>query len=139
VERACDLCGTVYEAKRATSRFCKPAHRTAWARGARPKADLPAPPPPAEQPALPKVSDQLAQELQELQVLDTYEAAIALGLAKQLDSGVITGAAYTSLSKELDRRVDALRLRAEKPDDPARAVKDRLAEKKLSLVAGGGG
>jgi hypothetical protein len=138
VQRACDLCGTIYEAKRATSRFCKPAHRKAWATGAKPKTDLPttAPAPNGDPTPLPKVSEQLARELDTLKVLDTYEAAIALGLAKQLDSLVITGSAYTSLSKELDRRVDALRMKAEKPDDPARAVKDRLAEKRLSLVSG---
>jgi len=79
----------------------------------------------------------LDAEFTQLGVADLYEAEVAVGIARQLDSGVIAGAAYVSLSKELDRRVDALRLRAEKPDDPARAVKDRLAEKRLSLVAGG--
>jgi hypothetical protein len=139
VERACDLCGTVYEAKRATSRFCRPAHRKAWATGARPTTELPPPPAPADQtPPVPKVSEQLARELDKLKVLDTYEAAIALGLAKQLDSNVITGTAYTSLSKELDRRVDALRLKAERPDDPVALIRGQLDEHRLQLVEGGG-
>jgi hypothetical protein len=136
VERACDLCGSLYEAKRKTSRFCKPAHRTAWAKGARPKADLPAPVKDEDDSALPKVSESLARELRELGVLDTWESAVALRLAKQLDSGVITGTAYTSLSKDLDRRVDALRLKAERPDDPARAIAERLEQKQLRLVEG---
>jgi hypothetical protein len=140
VQRACDLCGEIYEAKRATSRFCKPAHRKAWATGARPTTDLPAaaPDPADEAPTLPKVSDQLARELDKLKVLDTYEAAIALGLAKQLDSRVITGTAYTSLSKELDRRVDALRLKAERPDDPVAMIRGQLDEHRLQLVEGSG-
>lgn len=136
MQRACDLCGLAYEAKRATSRFCSPKHRTAWAKGRRPTSPIVPPPLVRDTLSWPKVSESLARELAELGVLDTYEAAIALGTAKQLDSGVIVGAAYTSLSKELDRRVDALRLRGERLDDPARAIQARLEQKRLRLIEG---
>jgi hypothetical protein len=137
VQRACDLCGKLYEAKRSTSRFCEPKHRTAWAKGARPKVDLPAPsddkPPP---PPKPDVGAKLAAEFKQLGVADTYEAGMALWLAGQLDTGTITGTAGVSMSKELDRRVEVLRLKAERPDDPGRAITERFEEKQLRLVEG---
>lgn len=129
MERACDLCGELYEAQRSTSRFHAPKCRVAWAKGARPAAELPPPPPPST-----KVGDALAVELQQLGVAESYEGVVALGLARQLDNGTITGTAYVSLSKELDRRVESLRLKAERPDDPAKAIKDRLVDKKLRLA-----
>lgn len=79
------------------------------------------------------VADALGKELQALGVIDTYEASTALGLARQLDSGQLVGAGYVSLSKELDRRVDALRLRAERSDDPLRRIRDRLDERTARL------
>lgn len=85
-----------------------------------------------------RVADALTRELTELGVVETYEASTALGLARQLDEGRVIGAGYVSLSKELDRRVERLRLTAEVPDDPARAIKDRL-NAKLQILPGGGG
>jgi hypothetical protein len=100
------------------------------------------PAPDSAQAAIPlasaKVSAALESELSKLGVADTYEAAVALGLARQLDSGTVVGAAYVSLSKEIDRRVDGLRLRAELPEDPARDVRERLEAKRLRLVEDAG-
>lgn len=140
MERPCDECGDRYEAKTRRSKFCSTACRVAASRSrhaeaARADATGTVVEPPA--PPSTKVADALRAELEQLQVADSYEGTIAIGIAKQLDSGHVVGAAYVSLSKELDRRVDALRLKAERPDDPARAVRDRLTEKRLSLVVGG--
>jgi hypothetical protein len=66
-------------------------------------------------------------------VADSYEGRVALGIAAQLDRGTVVGAAYASLSKELDRRVDALRLKAERPGDPVRRISEALAEKRTHL------
>ena len=135
MQRACDLCQTQYEAKHVSSRFCAGKCRTAWKRGKRPTATALAAAP--AQSAIPlasaKVSTALEHELAALGVDDTYEAAVALGLARQLDSGAIIGAAYVSLSKEIDRRIDMLRLRAELPHDPARDVRERLEAKRADL------
>ena len=84
------------------------------------------------------VADALRRELVELGVAQTYEARTALGLAEQLDSGRLVGAGYVSLSRELDRRVDSLRLRAVRPDDPARLLREALEAKRLELLQGGG-
>lgn len=138
MERNCDYCGKVYDAKRDTSRFCETNHRVAFhKKGKRPLptavAGSAAPPL-----ARPDVGSKLAAEFEKLGVADTYEAGLALWLAGQLDSGTVTGTAGVSLSKELDRRVDVLRLKADRPDDPARAIQDRLEEKRLRLVEGAG-
>lgn len=137
MQRACDSCRDPYEAKTARSRFCSTACRMAASRaraagsGSSEPVDLPPPPTPA-------VGAKLAAEFQQLGVADTYEAGMALWLAGQLDSGTITGTAGVSMSKELDRRVDILRLRAELPHDPAREIRERLEGKRLRLVEGAG-
>lgn len=133
MQRACDLCGELYEAKRASSRFHASKCRTAWAKGARPAAPLPSPPKTGDARPTP-ITDNLGAEFEKLGVAKSYEAATALGLARQLDSGIITGSAYVSLSKELDRRVDTLRLKAVRHDDPAAAVKLRLVQKQTGLA-----
>jgi hypothetical protein len=145
--RACDYCGTAYQPKTAKSRYCHPNHRVAAYKAAKAGRPMPArlgPPmggPPAADPRQPpstQVADAITRELEQLALADTYEGTVAIGLAKQLDSGVIVGSAYVSLSKELDRRVDALRLRAPRPDDPAQVARAQV-EEKLRLVQGGAG
>lgn len=135
MQRECDLCGKPYEAKRANSRFCEPKHRTAWAKGVRPAAQLPSTDA-SSTPPKPDVGAKLAAEFRTLGVEGTYEAGMALWLAGQLDTGTITGTAGVAMSRELDRRVDALRLRAELPNDPARDIRERLEDKHLRLVEG---
>lgn len=136
MQRACDLCGEVYEAKRATSRFHHPRCRKAWATGKRPKDLAVTPPPPSSTgPVLDGVVDRVTQELTALGVVNHTEAGIVIGIAKQLDSNTIIGTAYVSLSKEFDRRLDALRLKADRPDDPAAAVRERVAAKRAELRA----
>lgn len=133
--RACDFCGTSYEPKTARSKFCSDNHRTD--NGKYKRAGKPVPALTRTQPAPPTstdVADRLERELRELGVFDAYEAGVVLLMAAQLDSGRHSGAAFVSLSKEVDRRVDALRLKAERPDDPAVLIRERFEEKRLRLV-----
>ncbi|MCW2522882.1 MAG: hypothetical protein JWO63_1217 [Frankiales bacterium] len=83
-----------------------------------------------------EVADRLLAELEQLGVAGSYEAQVALRVARQLDTGGAIGAAFVSLSKELDRRVAVLRLSAERPDDPTRLIHDRIARKQAHLRAG---
>lgn len=80
-----------------------------------------------------EVADALGAELERIGLAGTYEGRVAMGIASQLDHGNVVGAAYASLSKELDRRVDALRLKAEMPDDPARVLRERVEGKRAHL------
>lgn len=82
-----------------------------------------------------EVADALGQELQRLGVAHLYEARIALRLAGQLDDGSQRGAGFVSMSKELDRRVDALRLKSPAPDDPGVAITAAVQERRDRLRA----
>lgn len=133
MERACDSCGDSYEAKTRRSKFCSTACRVAACRVRHAEAAQADAAGTVVEPTAPpstKVGDALRAELRDLQVDGTYEGTIAIGIAKQLDGGHVLGTAYVSLSKELDRRVHALRLKAVRPDDPAAAVRLRLVEKR---------
>ena len=123
-DRVCETCGESLEGTHPRRRYCdaackqagfRKAHR-APARSSGARSSL--------------VADALRVELEKLGVVASYEAQIAVGIAGQLDSGTVVGAAYASLSKELDRRVDALRLSAERKDSPAQAA---LAAKRAHL------
>jgi hypothetical protein len=82
------------------------------------------------------IAEALRAELEELGVMDRYEARTTLRLARQLDSGVIVGAAYVSQSKELDRRVEELRRRAPKKDDATQMTRESVRDRKLRLASG---
>jgi hypothetical protein len=90
---------------------------------------------PASEPASTAVEDALAAELRQLGVYESYEGIVAINLAKQLDNGSVRGAAYASLSKELDRRVDALRLKAVRPDDRVKRIASAIEDKRSKLRA----
>ena len=133
MQRACDLCGVEYEAKRKTSRFCNvpgSTCRARWAKGERPES-----PTPEDAPRMDStdVASRVERELAALNVADRYEAGIVVGIARQLDSGLVQGTAYVSLSKEVDRRMDALRLLADRADDPVRLILDKVDEKQQHL------
>ena len=125
--RVCDLagCDVSLVGMHPSRRFCTDTHRKAAKR----KPSVAHPP----RPVSTAVLDALSKELEELEVADTYEGRIALGIAEQLDRGTVVGTAYASLSKELDRRVDALRLKADRPDEPVRVVTDSFESKRAHL------
>jgi hypothetical protein len=136
VQRPCDFCGETYEAKTAKSRFCKPDHRVQHHKYTKQGKALPAVA--AQQPATPPntdVADRVMRELEELDLMGRYEAAVVIGVAKQLDSGAVSGTAYVSLSKEVDRRMEVLRLSVVPADDPTKVIQERVAEKQAHLRA----
>lgn len=128
--RVCDLpgCRESLEGMHVARRFCSDAHRKEAKRKPAAKA---AP----QRKAGTAIADRLQAKFSELKVLETYEAQTALGIAEQLDAKIVQGAAYVSLSKELDRRVDALVLSAERPDSPVLLLQGRVAEKQSHLRA----
>jgi hypothetical protein len=120
-ERACEHCGGSLEGRRANARFDKESCRKAAKRKPRPE--------PAAAPKSTVIADKLHAEFEQLGLLDSYEAQTALGIARQLDDKVVIGTAYVSLSKELDRRVDALRLKAVREDNPVTPLKASVQAK----------
>lgn len=129
MKRRCAFCSAEFEASPGSrQRYCGSTCRARKAEG------KPAPVKRKRTRARTEVADALRTELVELGVADSYEGRVALGIAEQLDAGTVVGAAYASLSKELDRRVDALRLKAERGDDPTKVIRGRLEEKRAQLA-----
>lgn len=88
-----------------------------------------------ERPARTVISDAVRVEIEQLGVGESYESALTLGIAGQLDREPVGGAAYAALSRELDRRVDLLRVRAlAKNGDATASSRASVAEKRLRLV-----
>lgn len=131
--RVCQFgpCQTTLDGAHPRRMFCSDNHRKAsrLLRNQAATVTVPRVGPDPGAPVSTLVVDALGAELQTLGVADSYEGRVALGIAAQLDRGTVVGAAYASLSRELDRRVDALRLKAERPDDPVRLITESLTEK----------
>lgn len=124
MQRPCDRCHSPYEAKTSRSKYCSSSCRARTSEAPKPKGAKPST----------AVADALARELKQLGKAGCYEAVIALGIARQLDSDTVAGTAYASLSKELDRRVADLRQRGVKTSDPAAAAKAKVAQRRLHLA-----
>ncbi len=133
-QRSCAHCGGEIRTLDKRARYCGDSCRAAAAYVRKKTGDAPAP----TSGAAPsdKVQGPLGRELQELGVADSYEGAIALGLAAQLDGGTVTGTAYVSLSKELDRRVEDLRRKAPRPDDRTVQAREAVQARRLRLASG---
>lgn len=126
MERSCVRCGGSFEAQRSTAKYCSSSCRARASTHPAPAAPAPA--------VSTAVLDALAVELTGLGVAGTYEGVVALGIARQLDNGSVSGTAYTSLSKELDRRVADLRRRAPRAEDRTQAAQAAVADRRLRLA-----
>lgn len=135
--RACDYCGEMYQPKTKASRFCEAKCRVAFHKADKAGRPIPAQvaPPLLDKPKRTDIADRLEKELVKLGVDHLYQASVVLRLAEQLDGGGSVGPAFVSLSKELDRQVDALRLKADLPDDPVRLIVAAVQEKQTHLHA----
>lgn len=153
--RACDECGTAYEAKRRTSKYCstkcrtRVSRRTSKSPAAKPKAaagtvtQLPTAGGPLDEtsPANPNTEDvcgslaeQVRKSLTDYQALDTISGAQAIRVARQIDRGGDSGSAVATLSKELSRLVGEAKVEAApRIKDAADDVMARVDEK-LRLV-----
>ena len=97
MERPCDDCGRMYEAKRASSRFCGD---TCKKRAQRRPAGAPAPIAEAPEPTSGLV-EVTRRTLEDAGRLDTVLGQQALALAQRLASPRETGASVATMSREL--------------------------------------
>lgn len=101
MQRPCDVCGTPYEAKRPTSKYCSTRCRTRASRGTPTEhADVVPLPAPEEQAG--PVEAATLRELEAVERADSVFGQTALALARKLDAGRETGAAMASLAKQLE-------------------------------------
>lgn len=102
MDRACDVCGTTYVAKRATSRYCSAKCRTRKSRGAPGNVtQLPAAGPSNISAGSVEVATERA--LTAVERVDTPLGQACLVLARRLDaSGSDNGSAVAALAKQLE-------------------------------------
>lgn len=93
--KACEQCGTEFEAARSTAKFCSATCRSRKRR--RPAGTL----------AIPGMVDQVTRRLEQVAKLDTALGQLALIVARRLESGAETGSAIAALT---DRMVKLLAL-----------------------------
>lgn len=96
VVKPCDLCGTPYQAKRA-SRYCSPACRSQASAARVGRKVVPTEPVVVES----SVAAAVRAELQAVGRLDTVAGQAALTLAARVDAQAETGAALAALVKQL--------------------------------------
>jgi hypothetical protein len=129
MQRPCDVCGEIYEAKRATSKYCSDRCKMRKARGAPVEgvsaASLPVETPDAE---IGPVEAEARRHLAEVDCETSVLGQAALALARRLDGGRDTGTAMASLAKQLEATLSSatkgVALAAD-PLDELRARRDR--------------
>ena len=127
--RCCDMCGVEYVAKRPQSRFCSDlcrkraqrAPQTATA-GSERSASL----------VDGQVTARTEARIAELDLLEDPQAAVALVLARRLDSDAETGAAVASLARQYQVVMDDLGRRGRRSQDPL----DALLARRNAKVSG---
>lgn len=106
MERPCDVCGGIYEAKRPSSKFCSATCRQRAARGAPTNHVAPVTPLPTSTETGP-VETEAKRHLSGLGRESTVLGQAALALARRLDAGRDTGTAMASLAKQLQATLDS--------------------------------
>jgi hypothetical protein len=137
VERACDLCGSSYEAQRSTSRFCSPSCRVrAHQRGLdvpSSSADVVATLSPEPQPAVDLVEAATVAALEEVERLETPLGRLAVSLAHRVDNSQReTGQAVAALARQLAATLEQATAGAKSTADGA----DELRERRVRRRAG---
>lgn len=129
MQRSCDACGKLYEAKRVTSKYCGSGCRTRVSRAEKPKT-----------PVRIGVAAQSAfrgglyestlARLEEVGRLETVLGQQALFLAQRLEASLLdSGSSLASLSKELRAVMDAALEGVAKAADPVDELRRRREAK----------
>lgn len=148
MDRACDVCGITYTAKRASSRYCSPrcktrAHRASDAvkaqptSKAQPRPEAPVVPIPTPEPAealAVSVAESTRRALVELGRLESPLGQATMVLARRLDNpGSDTGAGLASLAKQYQATFAVATEGAKVEEDPLDELRARRDRKKQAL------
>lgn len=120
----CAQCGEVFEAARATRKYCGDRCRQQARR------TVPAEEAETIEPRLPDLVELTIKELADLGKTDTVLGAQALTLATRMTSSKDTGSAIAALSRELDRVMLRLRAGAQTTEDQVASARRRRDEKR---------
>jgi len=128
--RRCDACGTPYEAKRPSSRFCGDVCRKRATRGA-PLAVLEVDADPAAEVTAGTVAA-VRVELEAVEQSASALGAMALALADRIDRSVReTGPALAALTRELRLTLDEARASGRHASSIAEKLGDELAQRRV--------
>lgn len=119
--RSCEACGVDYEAKRPNARFCSLLCRK---RASRNPALTDPESPPTDSPDGEVTRSTLAR-LTELEVVDDPVAAMAVALARRLDSPRETGSAMAQIAKQLATLLDVCEKRGRRRANPLDELRAR--------------
>lgn len=130
MQRPCDVCGEIYEAKRSSSKYCSDRCKTRKARGAPTEHADPVPLRPVDTPEaeIGPVEAETRRHLAEVDREASVLGQAALALARRLDYGRDTGTALASLAKQLEATLGSATkgvASAADPLDELRARRDR--------------
>ncbi len=129
INRRCDACGTPYEAKRPSSKFCGDVCRKRATRGA-PLAVIEVDADPAAEMAGTVAA--VRTELEAVEQSTSALGAMALALAAQIDSGRETGSAMATITRELRLTMDEARASGRHASSIAEKLGDELAQRRAS-------
>lgn len=133
MERPCDACGTAYEAKRPSSKFCSPLCRQ---RARRNPALI------ETEPGLSTeanssvdfgpVETRVSERIGSLEVANLPLAEIALAYARRMDSPRETGSAVAAIGKQLAAVLEDLERAGKRVADPLDELRERRRVKALA-------
>ncbi len=132
MQRACVECGTDFQAKRASAKYCSSRCRVRTSRKRQAGIEV-APATPITATFLPdepgRLTDATREELAAHGLAETADGILLLTLAARIDAGAETSPALASLSKEYAARKEALlpssRPAQVSPMDELRALRER--------------
>jgi len=138
MERPCDVCGTPYEAKRPTSKYCSSRCRMRVHRGYKAPANVialgtvPAVPAPGE---FGPVESTTLGVLAEAERENTPLGQAALALARRVDVGRDTGAGLAALVKQLESTLRTATVGVATDASPLDKARDELAARRATRGA----
>lgn len=127
MQRPCDSCGQVYEAKRPSSRFCGDRCRKRGSRAPKPANVTPMPERSSNEGSL--VSALIA-DLTDADRLDTVLGRQALAIAARMESRTETAAGIASLSKEFRAVMGEVMAGVAKAADPIDQLREARERKR---------
>jgi hypothetical protein len=140
VQRACDVCGGTYEAKRPSSRYCGRTCRVRASRaGGVPRVasadEQTAAPDPKPPPLSATLVTATERQLRDVGRLDTWLGQQALALAGKLSSGRDTASGLAALSREFRATMEEALRGANAPASSLAKHRDELAARRRASGA----
>lgn len=135
MQRPCDVCGEVYEAKRATSKYCSDRCKMRKARGAVTRSGGEKVAQLAPEPTDGPVTAAALVTLRETERLETPLGQAALALARRVDVGRDTGAGLAALVKQFEATLTAATANVKSDASPLDRARDELAQRRAARGA----